>query len=96
MPPEKVEQMLAEGRMRLHFVIKLYRIQLDAGRQILHEHPAGALSWRDDRMVKLLKDYGVDTVTPHQYEYGLLTPGPGVYQPLQRSPHAGHPARRSC
>ena len=76
-PSERVEQMLAEGRVPLHIVIRHYRIQLDAGRHFRHEHPSGDLSWRGDHRMMLLKDYKIETVTSHQCGYGLLTPGPG-------------------
>ena len=47
MPPERVKAILREGRRHLHFVISLYKLQLDACRHFLHEHPHGASSWRD-------------------------------------------------
>ena len=45
MAPEKVQQMLGEGRRHLHFVLSLYKRQLDGGRRFLHEHPESATSW---------------------------------------------------
>ena len=54
MTPEEVARRMAEARVHLKFVVRLYRRQLAAGRHFLHEHPAGATSWREDYMVKLL------------------------------------------
>ena len=76
MPKEKVASILREGRKHLHFVIGLYKIQLDGNRHFLHEHPAGASSWLDAMMKKLLKTKGVLTVVSDQCQYGLMTPGP--------------------
>ena len=72
--PADVEQRLAEGRRHLHFVIGLYKIQLDHGRHFLHEHPQGALSWQDSMMENLLRHPRVRTVVSDQCEYGLVTP----------------------
>ena len=61
--------------MHLHFVISLYKMQLEGKRHFLHEHPAGATSWRDAQMVKLLRQPGVRCVVSDQCMYGLKTPG---------------------
>ena len=50
MDPERVKAILKEGQRHLHFVISLYKIQLDEGRHFLHEHPQGARSWQDIHM----------------------------------------------
>ena len=76
MPKEKVAAILREGRKHLRFVIGLYKIQLDGKRHFLHEHPAGATSWQDAMMKKLLRIKGVLTVVSDQCQYGLMTPGP--------------------
>ena len=60
--------------MHLHFVASLYKIQLNAGRHFLHEHPAGATSWNDDWIQQILKHGRVSSVISDQCEYGLLTP----------------------
>ena len=44
MDPEKVAARIREGKKHLHFVISLYKLQLDNKRHFLHEHPAGATS----------------------------------------------------
>ena len=77
MPKDKVERMLKEGRLHLRFVISLYQLQLEAGRHILHEHPAGALSWQVDHTTRLFRYFNLDSVVSHQCEYGLLTPRRG-------------------
>ena len=74
MSPERVEVLRAEAVMHWHFVISLYEIQLNSGRHFLHEHPAGATSWRDAWVERLLKHPQVSCVVSLQCEYGLLTP----------------------
>ena len=74
MEPGKVRQMLIEGRRHLHFVIGLYKLQIDGQRHFLHEHPTGATSWKDSHMLRLLRIKGVKCVTSDQCQYGLLTP----------------------
>ena len=73
MPPEKVKEKVAEGVRHLHFVISIYKKQLDAGRHFLHEHPQGASSWTDPWMLKLLRLPGVHTAVADQCMYGLVT-----------------------
>ena len=74
MSPERVETLRREAVMHLHFVASLYKIQLNAGRHFLHEHPAGATSWNDDWIQQILKHGRVSSVISDQCEYGLLTP----------------------
>ena len=74
MSAEKVEQLRKEAILHLHFVVSLYRIQLLSGRHFLHEHPAGATSWNDDWIKKLLNHPKVSAVVSDQCEYGRLTP----------------------
>ena len=54
MDPLRVELMLKEAKRHLHFVISLYQIQLAHKRHVLHEHPVGATSWKDQYMERLL------------------------------------------
>ena len=77
MAPERVKAILNEGRRHLHFVISLYKIELEEGRQFLHERPQGASSWRDPQMLKLLNHRRVKTTVSDQCQYGLLTPSSG-------------------
>ena len=74
MDPERVEVLRREAVQHLHFVAGLYKLQVDGGRHFLHEHPAGATSWRDPWIVKLLAHPRVNAVVSDQCEYGLLTP----------------------
>ena len=85
MPPEEVQRRMKNARVHLKFVVKLYRIQLAEGRHFLHEHPAGARSWVEPYMVKLMQVPGVDSVVSHQCEYGLMSPDAnGVLQLVKK------------
>ena len=74
MDPARVEELRREAIKHLHSVIGLYRLQVDAGRHFLHEHPAGASSWKDPRMERLMEHPKISSVVSDQCEYGLLTP----------------------
>ena len=71
---DKIKRVLAEGCVHLHFVLLVYKMQLDGHRHFLHEHPHGASSWRDPLMLKLLAHPRVNTTVGHQCQYGLTTP----------------------
>ena len=74
MDPERVEELRKQAITHLHFVIGIYRMQLDGGRHFLHEHPAGAMSWKDDWVLRILEHPKVSSLISDQCEYGLLTP----------------------
>ena len=69
----------------MRFVIRLYREQLDNGRYFLHEHPAGATSWRLDFVEDLLKTPSVGRVVGDQCQYGAeAVSGPRRGQPVKK------------
>ena len=74
MDPDKVRELLQEGRLHLSFVCSLYRRQLARGKHFLHEHPASAMSWNEDAVKALGRDPTVRIVTADQCQYGLVTP----------------------
>ena len=104
MDPERVEVLRKEAVQHLHFVVGIYKLQLEGGRHFLHEHPATASSWQDTWMEKLMQHKGVATVVSDQCEYGLLTPGPdGQPMPAKKptrwmssSPHMLKRLSRRC
>ena len=67
--------MLEEGRSHLAFMVSIYREQLKHGRHFLHEHPASALSWKEDNILELMSDPRVHKVTCDQCQFGLTTKG---------------------
>ena len=46
MEPAKWNALWDKGVRHMLFAIKLYRLQADAGRFFLHEHPSSASSWK--------------------------------------------------
>ena len=57
----------------LRFLGEVYQFQIDRGRVFLHEHPAGASSWKLGMMEKLRVQPGVEICTADQCMYGLTT-----------------------
>ena len=64
-----------EAKALLHFAREIYQFKRAGGRHFLREHPAGARSWADEEMVKLMKDYRVGSVVGHQCQYGQWARG---------------------
>ena len=75
MDPDRVAKLMAEGRMHLKFMAKIYKKQLDQGRHFLHEHPATAVSWDERSIVKLMAHSDVHVTVADQCQYGLKTRG---------------------
>jgi hypothetical protein len=62
-----------EAEVLLIFAAAVYALQVQCGRHFLHEHPAGATSWRHPSIARLLARPGVAAVVGHQCQYGLTT-----------------------
>ena len=71
MDPEKVRRLVTEALVHLHFCVQLYRDQMADGRFFLHEHPASATSWRDEKIMKLRADPRVSSVVGHMCSHGM-------------------------
>ena len=65
--------MMKQAKEHLKFVTTLYKMQWEAGRLFLHEHPAGATSWQLDMMKEVMQLDGVRTIVADQCMYGLKT-----------------------
>ena len=50
MKKEDVERIMADGRMHLQFMARVYWKQIRGGRHFLHEHPATAVSWSENAL----------------------------------------------
>ena len=68
--PEEYDERRKKAVRHLDFVCKLYRLQADAGRLFLHEHPAQASSWEEDCVERILKIEGTKCVTMDQCTLG--------------------------
>lgn len=69
--PERRRRARETGVRHLHTAIGFYRRQYDAGRYFLHEHPDGADSWADEKMVELQRLDGVFTVNGPMCRWGM-------------------------
>merc|ERR1739836_329887 len=84
MDPDTVAERKRVAKVHLDFCAKLYRIQHEAGRYFLHEHPNSATSWHEDTIKQLCRLEGVLTVTADQCRYGLVSTGPMGTGPAQK------------
>ena len=55
----------------MRFDIKLYRLQAEQGRWLLHEHPNPASSWNMPDMQELMNNLGIDKTVAHMCRYGM-------------------------
>ena len=69
---EEYEARLRKAEAHMRFAVKMYRIQMEGGRYFVHEHPAGATSWRLPIIRKLWAEDGVRAVVADQCEFGLV------------------------
>ena len=53
--------------------IKLCRIQEDAGRFFMREHPSSASSWKIPEMVALMQDVKIDEINAHMCRFEWLS-----------------------
>ena len=70
---EKFNQKMEVAKKHMRFCLKLYRIQLQAGRHFLHEHPKNATSWTMSEMQEFADTPGVLTTEGDMCAYGLKT-----------------------
>lgn len=71
MSPEVVRLRFQYARRHLEFCIKLYQMQIEAGRYFVHEHPHTASSWEESCVQSILKQQNVTRVVGDQCMYGL-------------------------
>ena len=71
---ETVKKAIGEGRRHLTSMVSIYRKQLAAGRHFLHEHPATAVSWKEQGIICLARNPLIHCVVAHQCAHGLTTP----------------------
>ena len=53
----------------MRFCCELYKLQAEAGRYFLHEHPAQATSWQLAAVRELLETNGVQSVVGDQCQH---------------------------
>ena len=60
-----------KGVRHMRFAIKLYRLQAEQGRWLLHEHPISASSWKLPEMISLMEDLQTQRAVAHMCRYGM-------------------------
>ena len=85
MEPSEYQENLDRARKHLAFVCELYRIQLEAGRYFLHEHPAHATSWKEPCVVQLLAEFpDLYLVSSDLCQFGLTAKGTSGEEPARK------------
>eukprot|EP00969_Alexandrium_andersonii_P367817 15471510-Alexandrium_andersonii.AAC.1 len=69
MDPAEVAERMRKARLHLEFVVKLCISQLDRGAHFLHEHPMGAASWDEQRILDLMARPGVESGIGHMCRF---------------------------
>ena len=69
---EEVARRLALGRIHLELVAEKYRKLIRAGRYFLHEHPSGALSWKEASIQSIRHLPEVATTKCDQCVFGCI------------------------
>eukprot|EP00972_Heterocapsa_arctica_P088524 13051748-Heterocapsa_arctica.AAC.1 len=73
--------MIRLARVHIIFCIGMYEEQVRRGDYFLHEHPAGASSWKLPEMIRLTSLPGVERVIGHMCAHGMWQvddQGPGL------------------
>ena len=65
MDQAKWQALMDKGERHMRFAIKLYRMQIEHGRWLLHEYPNSATSWRMPEMVRFMEDYKITKTVSH-------------------------------
>ena len=71
MDTKKWNALQEQGVRHMRFAIKLYRMQADAGRFFLHEHPNSASSWKMPEMLELVNQLKIQRTVAHMCRYGM-------------------------
>ena len=67
--PEVVRRELAKACVHLNWCCHLYTKQMDRGAYFVHEHRAGATSWRETKVMELLQRQGVKRIVADQCQF---------------------------
>ena len=70
--PEVVKELIRRGVEHIEFCTKLYRMQAEAGRFFLHEHPWSATSWSLGCIQRVLRMKGVELVRGDMCQFGMI------------------------
>ena len=71
--PAVIEKEYEKARVHLKWCCRLYQAQIDRGAYFLHEHPAGATSWKLPEVLEVLAREGVRRIVADQCQFGQQT-----------------------
>jgi hypothetical protein len=71
--PEVVRRLRVEAEVHLRFSCELYELQIRRGDYFVHEHPAGATSWKCECIRRMMSIPGVIATVADQCQYGLTS-----------------------
>ena len=69
---------LEKAVRHIKFCVQIYKVQMDAGRYWLHEHPWSAKSWQIPELKELLEDPRVEIAYADQCQFGVTAPIEGI------------------
>ena len=70
---EVINEEMRIAKQHMRFVIKLYHMQVLAGRYYLHEHPTGAKSWKMDEIQEMMAMPGTYLAKSHMCRFGMTS-----------------------
>ena len=73
MAPGKWDALWEKGIRHMRFAVKFYRLQAEAGRFFLHEHPNSASRWKLREVMTLMSDLGITKSVAHLCRYGMTS-----------------------
>lgn len=85
MAPEVARARFEHARKHLEFATTLYKLQIQGGRHLLHEHPQSASSWEETRIREALNMKNVSRVVAGQCQHGLKSSGPDGPGPARKT-----------
>ena len=92
-------QVAARERVRamvhFRFVCQLYQMQINAGRYFLHEHPAGATSWKEECVENVWRQPSVERIVNDQCQFGQQYDDEPVMKPTGWMSNSLHSYSRS-
>ena len=82
--PEVVRKEIKAAEEHIRFCVTLYKLQVENRRYFIHEHPAGATSWRMKEVVGLAMLRGVEIITMDMCCFGMVAQVDGGEGPVRK------------
>ena len=66
-----MDQELREGKAHVRFCVEIYKMQIQAKRHFVHEHPEKSKAWQMPEIMDLMLKQEVDSVVLHMCAFGM-------------------------